>query len=541
MCLNQKIDAAVNYHNQQILFFQGSFYQSMDIKTGQLSGQWKPWPGLPANWNNQLDAIVNWAQNTFVFFKGLEFSIYDASKEQYVQQGNVSTWQGWPAHWNDGFNATLNIDGIIYFFRGGEIIAFNQQTKKFTSASPVTAVFPNSVGSGSSTVSMPISVSENNASETNEKDHPFMGSEEKEATKTLYKYTYDPKVHGRFRTDYEDFEDGYREEKSFIGNAGNLKIPGYNWLGAGIDITRYNPIFPVRSWRGQSPVVSTLSSKTGGNNGSSLLPWGCEDIPRSSGKGSIRSQWIKSYRDFVQTFKVGGEAKIGIGKTGQRIAGADFSGSFTEMIQKKIGSEAIYHVQKIHSSIYNLTMNLTWLDRELGQCRQRMSPSFEDDIKKLPANPSMEECNKIIERYGTHIAVGLRMGGIHLVLTEVEKSHFEDSKMTEQQFKAKASGSIKKVSVGASVEFSNSEQLTEGGSTSTFERQTDIIGGEAIQDKNIWATKLKEDPVPTSISMVPLWDILNDKFFFGDTKINSKKLAMRKAIQEYIKKNTFCS
>lgn len=536
-----KIDAALNFYDQELLFFQGGFYQGMDLNTGELSGQWAPWPGLPTHWNNQLDAAVTWATGTFVFFKGLEFTIYDAATQQYVQQGLVSEWAGWPDHWNDGFNATFCIDGIVYFFRGTEIIAFNQQTKNFITASPVAAQFPNkksnsngSLGETPQYAALPL-----NKEEGTDTGHPMYDGSDEESSVESHVHNHDPKVHGKFRTDYEDFEEGYRQDKAFTGNSGNLKVAGYDWLGAGIDITKYNPIFPVNSWTAdRSPIITTLSSKTGGNRGSDLLPWGCVAQTRSSVKGSISSKWIKSYKDFVQAFKMGGEASIGVGKSGEKIAGADFSGSFREVIRKKVGSEVIYHVQKTHRSIYNLTMDLTWRDPELGLCRQKISTAFEDDIKNLSDNPNTKECNAIIEKYGTHIAVGMRMGGIHLVLTEIEKSDFEDSRMTEQQFKAKASGTIKKVSVGAAVEFSSMESNTEGGATSTFDRETMAIGGHGHEDKKAWADKLKEDPVATSISMVPMWEILNDKFFFGDPNIKSKKVAIQKAIQAYIKANT---
>ncbi|MEM6722953.1 MAG: MAC/perforin domain-containing protein, partial [Bacteroidota bacterium] len=498
----ENITAILYYDANSTIFFNGAEFTMLD-KANQSYSEPVLWPGLPSSWNNQVTAATNWYQGKILFVNGSEYCTLDPQTESYGNVQSLSSLSGWEASWGNQVKAAWKEGDTVFFLIGSTIVAYDMIKQAFGPFRAKQSGLIPKRNSGSSNPSLASSSASPSNPGTASAMSPALMNSATPAPSSEGWNNYDPEVDGMFRTDYPDYEKGsFTADKAF---SGNTKVPGYDWLGAGINITRFNPIFPTNSWTAtNSPIVTTLSPKTGGNRGRDVLPWGCNSRTTSSGVGSFSSKWVTSFTEFVNTFKLGGGASVGVGRSGNQIAGADFSGSFFELMSEKTGSEVIYHVERVNRSVFNLSMDLFWRNAEYGRCRQKLSTGFEDAIEALPANPSQEQCSAIIEEYGTHIATGLTMGGVHLVLTEIQKNDFASTRMTETAFKASASGSIKKVKVGANVEMQTSTSNTEGGSVKTFDRKTHAVGGFGHESSERWAEELAEDPVAISITMVPL-------------------------------------
>ena len=130
---NNGIDAALMRDNGKIYFFKGSQYVRL---TGSAmdSGYPKPiagnWKELPAAFNSGIDAALMRENNGKVyFFKG----------NQYVRIGSDSTmdsgypapisgnWPDLPSSFSNGIQAAINRDnGKIYFFDGSQYVRFTE-------------------------------------------------------------------------------------------------------------------------------------------------------------------------------------------------------------------------------------------------------------------------------------------------------------------------------------------------------------------------------------------------------------------------------
>lgn len=125
------IDAAVAMEPTNLLLFNGQKYCEFDLLTLSITSQ-NEWQGLPQEWEGQLDAVVEWDNDNFLFFLGHEYVVYDATKGEYGEIDLMINWEGWPSEWEDGFSAATNIgDGYIYFFRGNEFLAFDLNLGEF--------------------------------------------------------------------------------------------------------------------------------------------------------------------------------------------------------------------------------------------------------------------------------------------------------------------------------------------------------------------------------------------------------------------------
>lgn len=125
----------MNMSSNKIYFFKGSEYFRINPANG-----WKPdpgypkpiagnWPGLPANFQSNIDAAI-WAEtnNKVYIFKGDEYVRIDPSNGWNVDAGYpkqiAGNWPGFPAEFADGVDAALwsKKNNKIYFFKGTQYI-----------------------------------------------------------------------------------------------------------------------------------------------------------------------------------------------------------------------------------------------------------------------------------------------------------------------------------------------------------------------------------------------------------------------------------
>jgi hypothetical protein len=135
-------DAALNYGNGKACFFKGSRYIRFDIAVGKIDeGYPKPindetWPGL---WPSGVDAAVNRGNGKVYFFKGSQYVRWDIAAGKtdpgYPLPINRNTW---PGLWTSGIDAAFNRgNGKVYFFRGNQYMRYDIAAEKVDKRYPL--------------------------------------------------------------------------------------------------------------------------------------------------------------------------------------------------------------------------------------------------------------------------------------------------------------------------------------------------------------------------------------------------------------------
>jgi hypothetical protein len=768
------VDAAVNWDGENTLFFERSSYRMFLNSTGTLVSALTPWPGLPAEWNGNLDGAVDWNEDLIFFFYNQEYLVYSKSGQNFVDRNNITQWEGWPQHWYDGIDDAFNPgDGFIYFIRAGEIMPYSIADRGFLNPRIITPTMdgqtagPNylkkknsSAGSGAAIVPAAMVQSGNSnaapgqaqAFSTNkpqaqpapnmqgcvtglpsggnglrELQSPIAGDpaarpssdnlpkgfkisevkiyatkiwgkdviagiqtilkspsgERKEQSplgrKTVSEYSFvldqdeciigiqgtnngpsgnfiysiqvitskrtsqvygnkitepgresfslvmpgdgvfngfmagintnmsgigfkyvgqtamsdvaqtgggsangmgaaavtamplvKPNVGGSAATAYPntasdlqgEYSDNYEDYTKQLGDDAMWSVqpmPGLDWLGAGFDILKFDPLNPNETknrkiFRG---VVITNSSERAGNKAQYLKPYGTNFGSVNSGSDVDSSSWVTSYQTFANSFAVNASGSVSI----PGVASASQSGSYSEMNSTAVGSESIYYFTKILRKIHEIDILPTWMDQFSGQkFRQKLHPSFQADVAGLPVlkgvipqvNASQMQKGKplpsqieqlkgkylqLIEKYGTHYASHVTWGGQYISRTEIKRADYEKSRMEKMAFMNTAEVSIKKVTVGRTVEVDNSYGSTTGTSKSVFRRQTYVQGGNGETDLDKWRDKVDLTPAPVQLYFSSYADLLNPNMFPADKDIEAKSTLLKIITEKYLVDN----
>ncbi|MBL0160232.1 MAG: hypothetical protein IPP47_24570 [Bryobacterales bacterium] len=127
------IDAALwRQSNNCLYFFKGSQYvRFTTVEGGVDAGYPKPiagnWPGLPAEFQTELDAVLQRKDNGHIYmFKGdkyVRFSSVAAGVDAGFPKPIKGNWKGMPDSFNEGIDAALwrDSNSKIYFFKKGRM------------------------------------------------------------------------------------------------------------------------------------------------------------------------------------------------------------------------------------------------------------------------------------------------------------------------------------------------------------------------------------------------------------------------------------
>ena len=137
------LDAVVNWGNGKAYFFKGDGYLRYNIATDfvdvgpvEIS---KHWTHLPAEFQSNLDAVVNWGNGKAYFFKGDGYLRYNIATD-FVDVGPVEISKFWthlPAEFQSNLDAVVNWgNGKAYFFKGDGYLRYNIATD-FVDVGPV--------------------------------------------------------------------------------------------------------------------------------------------------------------------------------------------------------------------------------------------------------------------------------------------------------------------------------------------------------------------------------------------------------------------
>jgi len=136
-----KVDAALEWDEDNSLIFNGSSYRMFKHSTGEFVTEYTQWPALPAEWDSKLDGAVKWNKDLIFFFYNKEYAMYNIASNSFTGLDNITNWNGWPTQWGEGIDDAFNTDdGFIYFIRGGEIMPYSIEQKTFFNPKQITAL-----------------------------------------------------------------------------------------------------------------------------------------------------------------------------------------------------------------------------------------------------------------------------------------------------------------------------------------------------------------------------------------------------------------
>ena len=545
-----KVDGAVRWSDDMALLFSGQDYVIFTISTAEIGTELYTFPGLPAAWNGQLDAAFDWGDGLFFFTKGDKYVVYDGQSEQFTNDGNLSKWEGWPADWTNGVDAAMNLeDGNIYFFHKGKVLVYNQEAEQFSSPEAIGAV-------------------ETRKSETERMGHmrmpPPVGKrmerqqdaddETKKAVAKGDPSSVQVSPEDEYRDDYTDHADELMDDAS---DWTAQPLPGLDWLGAGFDILRYDPMEPnnLKNRKKFRTVIMTNSLQRAGNHSQYLKPYGCFFGSENAGKVADSSSWVTTYEQFRNSFSVGAGGSVSV----PGLASSSLSGSHSEMNSTAVGSESIYMFNKIIRRLHQADIELTWTDLDTGQkYKQKIDPVFKNDVAALPLPktsadalsnihitekgqrlpvelyPVKTKYDLFMNKFGTHYASSVNWGGKYIARTQVKRADYEKSRSTQTAFMSEAEAQISMVTVGRSVNFQMGDGQTNSTSKSVFRREVFVQGGNGEDDQDKWRDKVDLNPAPVELGFTSICDLLIKELFPKDADINLKREALRLITEFYI-------
>lgn len=358
----------------------------------------------------------------------------------------------------------------------------------------------------------------------------------------------------------DGYIDNYADHTSTMGNDYEFSLktmPGIEWLGAGFDILKFDPLKlnDASSKKSFRAILLTNSPERSGNKGQYVKPYGTQFNSISAGSNIDSNAWVSSYQSFANSFNIAVEGSVKI----PELAAGSQSGSFKEMNNSALGSESIFYFLKISRKIHDLELMQTWRGVNGEKYRQKLDGFFREDVAALPVikgipSISTDEMKKgvplpggleqiktkylaFISKYGTHYTSRVAWGGQYVVRSELKRSDYEHSHSSEQQFKNTAEVTIKKVTVGRSVEWGSSE----GNQNSTgkgIERTAIFVqGGNGQTNVEKWEDKVDDAPSPVEMVFTSYADLLNKEMFSTDADIETKSRLLAIFTEKYMVDN----
>lgn len=173
---------------------------------------------------------------------------------------------------------------------------------------------------------------------------------------------------------------------------------------------------------------------------------------------------------------------------------------------------------------------------EIGKAENAPDVS-QDLINAVNQLSEGSDYKNFLKDFGTHYASRILFGGQahqRIVIQEQDYSSFlEDGLDVEEQ--AAITFEIAK----ASEKGSSSEKLSKkfANATSSSTENINFTGGYPQQMFDMWASTVNDLPGPIQVELTPLYELLTKERFPNDAAIDTKRNALQKEIEEYLRNN----
>jgi len=567
------ITGAASFDGETIFLFSGSSYLTLDLNSKSITGG-AIWEGLPANWNNQIDAAVQWQPGVMYLFHNQEFVSYDSNTQQYGEVSNLSSW-GLPVNWNNRIDAAINIqNGSVYFFRGNQYVIYDQQAGIFSAptvineGSPVAGNIPppgalrrqsnaipspgqnNSTGNNlATTVSQPA-----NSNVDPRLERLGIGDTEEKVEEDENSIRPTGPFPDEYRDDYKAFTSQLMNITWGAATASSIRpLAAKNWIGTGVDIIYVDPLQVNKSKRApKSALLITDSDEIAGNASEYIIPFGSKFESIGFSETTESEKLLETYGEFQSTFggSVGGSVAV------PNVASGSASASFSQMNRSSFGTTNIYTYKQAKNELYKISLEKTWTDNKTKQkYRQKLDENFRRLVEQLKVPSTMPDLSGSIEQkgdkipsalngiksaylsivkyYGTHLTSSVTFGGRFISIYEISRSTYENARMTKAGFESSISATIKGVQIGANASFDYQSAATEGQKSSTLTARSYITGGNANNYEK-WNSNIETAPAAIAFDLMPISDLLNSKFFPNDKDIDKKAAILLAVMKEHV-------
>jgi hypothetical protein len=310
-------------------------------------------------------------------------------------------------------------------------------------------------------------------------------------------------------------------------------IPNIEYLGACYDAVRMDPLSLASTALAQSVFDLSETSSVTTSIGAFDVPKGVTHHTVLRENYDSVSGVISSVNEFQDTFKRTVEVDAGVKGAFEFTGSQSYKNIKKETQSRKHSFVYTRAVVEIHSPSVDIADPGSGL--KLGR-------AFRDVVANLPAGVSETSTppwKGFIQRFGTHFAWNITLGGMATQRTTGLTSKFLRSEETEEQLKAKAKLVIDKVTAGASVDQAQTSVRSSDDEDKLERTRLEFQGGigSITGINNTWRESLSGQPAVISAKLKRISELLTHNFFPGDASIEFKRLMLDYAIDEYIYQN----
>lgn len=364
----------------------------------------------------------------------------------------------------------------------------------------------------------------------------------------------------KFVGEYDDQHVDYLKSELIelqMGGAGEsvrLELPAKDWMGKAVDYLTLDPLDIAKSPTKKTAIRLVASEERGGVKSDKVLPHGTHFTSMSGGSQKDDKSWVESYSDFTTNFNVGVDVSVGT-----PVGGGSLSASYAQMNNTRMGREEIYYSRISERKLFNLKMDLLFSDPVTGdRKRQLLDYDFRRMVDELPVPASApkirlssyqkgkrlpsqiervrEAYMEVIKKYGTHFIEEADFGGKFSSYTVITKEDYENTRMTETEFKASAEAQIKAVNIGGGVEFGYGTKSIVGNKKGKLSVRNFVQGGNG-EIFDTWNTSVSENPVPVRVKLRPLSDLLSPEYWPQHSDILKRQATLLAVINQYLVDN----
>ena len=296
-------------------------------------------------------------------------------------------------------------------------------------------------------------------------------------------------------------------------------LKNWDFVGRSYDILRIDPLDldAGASFR----MVFDLKATDPVADQSALKPPEVLHIPDSGGSFDSNTKLIFSSYDLQSFLKIGVSFSI---SDPADLFSFSLSSSY-ENTTKEIGSnEKVLTFTKMIVQRYKL---------QLDEAKtQKLDKYFQELVDGLPDTSAT-----LINQFGTHYARTVFYGGQAHQKLIFKKEDYTSMEGNKINVKAEAKATFEVVKVGGSVETASNVSQEFRNKVENKHEQITYSGGTPSQNFDSWAASVKADPAPIKLDIVPISQLLSQKYFPNVKDIDQKRETLKKRIDEYILNN----